>query len=108
MFVPDGKLSHFERLIKDYVEHKVDSIGRPRDNRKLIDAIRLIRTVSLRALWTGSDDFPSEDEGSIWWEVWLPVRSDRQGVISNFVMGVDSIAEEPLYCLKQTKEQNRL
>ena len=85
VFVPDGRLDHFERLIRDYLEEKQDSIGRPRDNRKLLDAIRRIRAASLRALWTDEDtEFPTEEEGSFWWEVWLPVRTDRRATISSF------------------------
>ena len=85
VFVPDGRLDHFERLIGDYLEEKQDSIGRPRDNRRLLDAIRRIRAASLRALWTDTDtEFPTEDEGSLWWEVWLPVRTDRRAVIGSF------------------------
>ena len=91
VFVPDGKLSRFERLIVDYLDHKVDSIGRPRDNQRLIDAIRHIRAASLRALWTDASDFPSDDEGNLWWEVWLPVRKSRLDVITNFRAAIDSI-----------------
>lgn len=43
VFVPDGRLDHFEGLIRDYLSEKRDSIGRPRDNQRLIDAIRQIR-----------------------------------------------------------------
>ena len=85
VFVPDGKLAHFEGLVRDYLAEKRDSAGRARDNRRLIDAIRQIRAASLRALWTDADDvFPTSDEGSLWWEVWLPVRRDRQAVESTF------------------------
>ena len=85
VFVPDGKLVHFENLIRDYLAEKRDSIGRPRDNRRLIDAIREIRAASLRALWTDTDDaFPTEDEESVWWEVWLPVRTDRTATVDAF------------------------
>ncbi len=85
IFVPDGRLDHFERLIRDYLEERQDSIGRPRDNRKLLDAIRRIRAASLRALWTDEDaQFPTEEEGSFWWEVWLPVRTDRRATIASF------------------------
>ena len=85
VFVPDGTLDHFERLIRDYLAERQDSIGRRRDNRKLLDAIRRIRAASLRALWTDTDrEFPTEDEGSLWWEVWLPVRKDRQAVAGSF------------------------
>ena len=85
VFVPDGKLDHFEHVIRDYLEEKRDSAGHARDNRKLVDAIRRIRTASLRALWTDADtEFPTEDEGALWWEVWLPVRRERQAVITSF------------------------
>ena len=85
VFVPDGKLDHFERLVVDYIEAKRDRAGRARDNRGLIDAVRRIRAASLRALWTDVDaEFPTADEGSLWWEVWLPVRQDRKAVIASF------------------------
>ena len=86
VFVPDGKLDHFERVIRDYLEEKRDSAGRARDNRKLVDAIQHIRAASLRALWTDEDEeFPTkEEEGPLWWEVWLPVRQDRQAPIGSF------------------------
>ena len=74
VFVPDGKLVHFERLIHDYLAEKRDSAGRVRDNRRLIDAIRQIQAASLQALWTDDDTFPTPDEESFWWEVWLPRR----------------------------------
>ncbi len=78
IFVPDGKLDHFEGLIRDYLAKKRDSLGRSRDNRRLIDAIQQVRAASLRALWTDTaEEFPTNDEGPFWWEVWLPVRGDR-------------------------------
>ena len=84
VFVPDGKLDHFERLIRDYLAERRDSIGRARDNRRLIDAIRQIRAASLRALWTDSEAFPSAEEGPLWWEVWLPILRDRNATIESF------------------------
>ncbi|MYC67553.1 MAG: S8 family peptidase [Acidobacteriia bacterium] len=85
VLVPDGKLDHFERLLRHYLEERRDSIGRARDNRRLVDAIQEIRAASLRALWTDTaTEFPTEDEGPLWWEVWLPVRRDRQAVVESF------------------------
>ena len=75
VFVPDGKLDHFEALIRDYLVEKRDSIGRARDNRRLIDAIQQIREAGIRALWTDDEEtFPTAEEGPLWWEVWLPRR----------------------------------
>lgn len=85
VFVPRGKLEHFEKLIRDYLEEKRDSRGRARDHRKLIDAIREIRAASLHALWTDDETvFPSSDEEAFWWEVWLPARGDRRSFVTAF------------------------
>ena len=85
VFVPDGELKHFEELVSDYQERKTDSIGRPHDRRALIDAIQQIRSASLRALWTDDAEvFPTEDEGPLWWEVWLPIREDQQATAEAF------------------------
>ena len=85
VFVPDGKLTHFERLIQNYLAEKHDSAGRLRDNKRLINTIREIRVASLRALWTDTGDaFPTESEDVIGWEVWLPVRQDRSATVGSF------------------------
>lgn len=83
VFVPDGKLDHFERLIREYLAQARNKAGRLRDNQRLIDAIREIRAASLRALWTDStDEFPTPDDGAVWWEVWLPVRRNRRAPVA--------------------------
>ena len=85
VFVPDGKLDHFERLIRDYVAEKRTRAGVRRDNQRLIDAIQQIRAATLRTLWTdAAEEFPAEDEGAVWWEIWLPVRGNREKVATLF------------------------
>ena len=85
VFVPDGELKHFEEFVSDYQNRKTDSIGRPRDRRALIDAIQQIRSASLRALWTDDAEvFPTDEEGPLWWEVWLPIREDRLATLHSF------------------------
>ena len=85
IFVPDGKLHILENLVTAYLDESKDSInGKPR-NQKLLDAIRKIRAASLKALWTDDlEVLPKFDEGNLWWEVWLPVRSDRNAVVERF------------------------
>ncbi|MBU2550746.1 MAG: S8 family peptidase, partial [Proteobacteria bacterium] len=85
LFVPDGKLRHFEKLIRDYLEEKTDRRGFLRDHKSLIDTINQIRAASLRALWTDDKElFPANDDESFWWEVWLPVRKDRTATVDTF------------------------
>jgi hypothetical protein len=92
VFVPDGKLQHFERLVRAYLDRRRDSRGRAIDHRRLIDAIRNIRAASLRSLWT--DDpalFPASDEAPCWWEVWLPVQGHRQATVDAFLEQAESL-----------------
>jgi len=84
VFVPDGKLTHFQGLVEDYLAERRDRIGRSLDHKRLINTIREIRAASLRALWTDLDAFPSDQEGPIWWEVWLPIRRDRNETVGIF------------------------
>ena len=85
VFVPDGKLLHFEHLIEQYLAENRDRAGRLRDNSKLINTIKQIRAASLWALWTDDPSvFPGHDDEIFWWEVWLPVRKDRLGTLDTF------------------------
>lgn len=85
IFVPDGEIHVLEKKIADYLESKTNSAGRPLDNKALINTIESIRIASLEALWTDSPDvFPSNDNEELWWEVWLPVRGNRQAIIEDF------------------------
>lgn len=84
VFVPDGKLGHFEGLIRDYLSERRDQRGRARDHKRLINAIKQIRAATLRALWTDDPTVFPQDQESIWWEVWLPIRGDRAGTVAAF------------------------
>lgn len=84
VFVPDGRLELFENLITAYLDKSKDRKSGPAHS-KLLNAISEIREATLQALWTDSpDSMPTEDEGCLWWEVWLPTRGDRQGVVNQF------------------------
>ena len=84
VFVPDGKLEIFENLIKAYLDESRDTNTGPK-NHRLLNAISAIRAASLKALWTDAkEEFPDTEEESLWWEVWLPVRRDRQAVVNVF------------------------
>lgn len=85
VYVPRGRLVHFEKLISDYVEQRRNKNDRPLDHRKLIDAIREIRVATVQALWTDdADALPATPTEVIAWEVWLPVRAARQQVLAEF------------------------
>ncbi|QDQ28750.1 S8 family peptidase [Chitinimonas arctica] len=85
VFVPQGKLPHFEELIADYVDHKADRNGKPRDHQSLIDAIRAVRVATFQSLWTDSTDaLPSNDDEAVWWEAWLPAGKHRDLRLTDF------------------------
>jgi hypothetical protein len=86
VFVPEGRIEHFERLLQAYLHPQLDSAGRARDHKALVNSIRAVRRAMLRDLWT--DDlavFPTDENETFWWEVWLPVREDRQASVAAFV-----------------------
>ncbi|MDO9308350.1 MAG: S8 family peptidase [Deltaproteobacteria bacterium] len=85
VFVPEGKFEHFEKLITEYLEEKTDRNGKSRDHKALLNTIEDIRSATLEALWTDSPEaLPENENEAVWWEVWLPVRGDRQGTLQQF------------------------
>jgi hypothetical protein len=85
VFVPDGKLAHFEKYVEDYLAERKNVRGDALDHRALLDAILAIRRAEVRALWTDDPKLlPQDPTEPMWWEVWLPVRGDRQAVLADF------------------------
>ncbi|MFH0795155.1 MAG: S8 family peptidase, partial [bacterium] len=85
VFVPEGKFEHFEKLITEYLEEKRDRNGKVRDHKALINTIEDIRSATFEALWTDTADaLPANEDECIWWEVWLPIRGDRQRTLREF------------------------
>ncbi|WP_412179493.1 S8 family peptidase [Variovorax paradoxus] len=85
VFVPPGKLEHFEKLLTAYEEQRTDSAGRPRDNRSLIDAIHAVRVATFESLWTDTAEaLPAAVQDVIWWEAWLPAGEHRLQVVDDF------------------------
>lgn len=85
VFVPDGKLEHFENYVADYLAEKKDKSGNARDHKALINTIESIRNAELRALWTDDPELlPQNPNEVFWWEVWLPERGKRTQVIEDF------------------------
>jgi len=85
VFVPDGKLAHFEKYVTEYLNEKKNKTGAPIDHRPLLDAIASIRAAELRALWTDAPELlPQNPDEAFWWEVWLPTRGNRELVVEDF------------------------
>ncbi len=75
VFVPDGKLQHFERIVTGYLSKESPS-GEPR-RKALVDTISSIRLAHLQSLWTDErDELPPVDE-SCRFEVWLRAEGER-------------------------------
>jgi len=85
VFVPDGKLAHFEKYVTEYLEEKKNKNGDPIDHRPLLETIASIRAAELRALWTDELELlPQNLDEAFWWEVWLPERGNREVVVNDF------------------------
>ena len=85
VFVPEGKLEHFENYVAEYLADRKGAAGQSLDHKALLHTIASIRRAELRALWTDDPALLPEDASTMfWWEVWLPVRNDRQTVVEDF------------------------
>ncbi|MEO5957261.1 MAG: S8 family peptidase [Nitrospiraceae bacterium] len=85
VFVPDGKLQHFEKYVADYLAEKKKSNGTANDNKSLLNTIAEVRAAEVRALWTDDLELlPQAVNQLFWWEVWLPVRDQREKVVADF------------------------
>ena len=85
VFVPDGKLAHFEQIVADYLTDRRGRNDQRRDHRALVDTIAAIRSSSLRAMWMDAPNlFPTDLDEMLWWEVWLPTRGQPAAVIADF------------------------
>lgn len=94
VFVPEGKLAFFEKLILAYLDEHQDKKSGPK-NSTLLNAIKEIRAATLQSLWTDTpESMPVSDSETLWWEVWLPVKKDRQAVIAQFREMAESLGFE--------------
>ncbi len=85
VFVPDGKLAHFEKYVVEYLAEKKDKNGDALDHKSLLNTIASIRATELRALWTDIPGLLPEDPTlPFWWEVWLPRRGRAEVVVADF------------------------
>lgn len=86
VFVPDGQLQHFERLITAYLEERTDRNGKPRDNKRLLNTIDSIRASLIQGLWMDSPELlPADPVEQFWWEVWLRRRrGDGHAAVEDF------------------------
>jgi hypothetical protein len=85
VFVPEGRLAHFEKYVEDYLAERKSAKGHSLDHQSLLNTISSIRSAEIRALWT--DDpalLPQDPTEAFWWEVWLPVRGNRSAVVADF------------------------
>ena len=86
VFIPEGKLETFEKIVGDYLAEKRSKDGkRSFDHKALIDTIQEIRAATFDALWTDDTSVLRIDEDLlIWWKIWLPVRENRQNILNRF------------------------
>ncbi len=67
VFVPDGKLAHFEKYVTEYLEEKKNKNGDPIDHRPLLDTIASIRSAELCALWMDAPELlPLNPDEAFW------------------------------------------
>ncbi|MGL4464974.1 MAG: S8 family peptidase [Planctomycetia bacterium] len=72
--VPEGSLTHFLRVIEEYINEDTEGTDKTPPKPKhqdLIARVSELRLASLRSFWTDEEsEFPAQTE-MIWWEVWV-------------------------------------
>lgn len=86
VFIPEGKIAHFEGYIQDYLteKHRVDGVAA--DHKSLINTLSAIRLAGIKSLWT--DDLnllPADLDEEFWWEVWLPSEGIGMQLLLTFI-----------------------
>lgn len=85
VFVPEGKLTHFEKLVTEYANHRTDKNGNQLDHQTLVDAISALRVATFESVWTDTAEaLPTDDAEAIWWEAWLPLGRDLERTQGDF------------------------
>lgn len=93
VFVPDGKLDYFEKVIVEYLNDRKGAQGQSLDHKALINTIQSIHVAQLEALWTDDPELlPRDDDELIWWEAWLPVRENREATVATFTMVAEMLS----------------
>jgi subtilisin family serine protease len=79
-FVPEGKLSFYQKKLNEYEARRTLANGNAGDHQKLIDSIKIIKRASFSAIWADDETLlPEDKDESVWWEVWLATpRKARQ------------------------------
>lgn len=79
LYVPEGRLSAFERRIVEYAnkDGKPPRDGSPPKpkNAALVNAIASFRMAAFEELWTDTID-PPEADADAWYQVWLRIKPD--------------------------------
>lgn len=88
VYVPDGELKYFISKINQYIEKNTKISDQPK-NKKLIENISNIRLATVKAFWTGIENF---DDISLsenrWWEVWIRTgnsENERNEIENDFL-----------------------
>jgi hypothetical protein len=83
VFVGEGKLGKLERLITSYRDEDNQRFGQPK-NKKLVESMAEIRLAVLESFWTDAVELFPDPGSAVWWEVWLRVGANRQGIDTAF------------------------
>ena len=94
VFVPDGQLAHFEKLVVDYLNEKKTAAGVARDNKNLLNTIGSIRASAVQGLWTDAPEMlPTDQDEPFWWEVWLRRSKGDGGHLLNDFRRIAAMAQ---------------
>ena len=94
VFVPDGSVGEFDRLLDQYLVVTSPS-GSPRHQR-LVESISQVRLAAVRSFWTDDEGlYPASDE-RIWWEVWVRTGPTSDSADASFAEFLAAAARQEI------------
>lgn len=92
VFIPSSKMGLFVRKIEAFADSSKDKRSGNPANFNLVASIGQIRLAALESFWTDAiDRFPSEQNQSVWWEVWLQDSANPRDVLDGFRQRAQSV-----------------
>lgn len=76
VYVPEGKIDIFIRMVERYLTEEYGDTDKPK-NKNFVESIEKVKVATLKSFWTDNLNFPSKDE-RIWWEIWVRTHSEKE------------------------------
>jgi hypothetical protein len=76
VYIPDGKVDIFIRIVERYLTEEYRDTDKPK-HKNFVESLEEIKIATLKSFWTDNLDFPDK-QSDIWWEVWIRSHAEKE------------------------------